>query len=105
VSGFRYERTTDEDLATRASVSLEAVQLLRSSEVVDLHIESFIPPRLWGYDLLERHGTLALGGRFFGHLDFPRSEQYMLDEGWSPGRIQKILGGNFLRTFRTLRPT
>jgi membrane dipeptidase len=81
VSGFRYERTTDEDLATRASVSLEAVQLLRSSEVVDLHIESFIPPRLWGYDLLERHGTLALGGRFFGHLDFPRA----LDGGLTAG--------------------
>ncbi len=75
------ERTPDEALAERAEVSLEAVRLLRSSEVVDLHIESFIPPRLWGYDLLERHGTGPSGGRYFGHLDFPRA----LDGGLTGG--------------------
>ncbi len=73
--------SSDTDLAARAGVSLEAVQLLRGTEVIDLHIESFIPPRLWGYDLRKRHGTLALGGRFFGHLDFPRA----LDGGLTGG--------------------
>jgi len=78
---LRFERSDDEDLAARAGVSLEAVQLLRGSEVVDLHIESFIPPRLWGYDLLDRHDSHGLGGRFFGHLDFPRA----LDGGLTAG--------------------
>jgi len=35
---------------------------------------------------------------------YPRLVQYMLDTGWSPERIQRILGGNFLRTFQMIRP-
>ncbi len=81
---FPTERTPDDALAKRAGVSLEAVQLLRSSEVIDLHIESYIPPRLWGYDLAKRHGTGPSGGRFFGHLDFPRAVDGGLTGGmWS----------------------
>ncbi|MBX3272564.1 MAG: membrane dipeptidase [Sandaracinaceae bacterium] len=57
------------------------MQLLRSAEVVDLHIESFIPPRLYGYDLFRRNDHHVLGGRFFGHLDFPR----VLDGGLTGG--------------------
>ena len=80
-SGFRYEKPDDRSFASAAGVSLDAVQLIRSSEVVDLHIESFIPPRLWGYDLFRRHARPPLGGRFFGHLDFPRA----LDGGLTGG--------------------
>lgn len=65
--------TPDDEVAGRVSVSREAVALVRSSEVVDLHLESYIPPRLWGYDLSRRHDRHWLGGRFFGHLDFPRA--------------------------------
>jgi membrane dipeptidase len=36
-------------------------------------------------------------------LELPRLVQIMLDRGWSETRIQKILGGNFLRTLRHLR--
>lgn len=57
------------------------MQLVRSAEVIDLHLESYIPPRLWGYDLFERHDRHWLGGRFFGHLDFPRA----LDGGLTGG--------------------
>ena len=28
----------------------------------------------------------------------------MLERNWSPKRIQRILGGNFLRCFKALRP-
>jgi membrane dipeptidase len=35
---------------------------------------------------------------------YPRLAQAMLDRGWSGARIQKILGGNFLRAFGMLRP-
>jgi membrane dipeptidase len=35
---------------------------------------------------------------------YPRLVQAMLDRGYSDSRIQKILGGNFLRSFAQLRP-
>ena len=60
------------DFAARANVSLEAVQLLRASEVIDLHLETYIPPRLWGYDLHKDHLGRFPWGYFFGHLDLPR---------------------------------
>ena len=69
----RYSVPDDRSFATNAGVSLDAVQLLRDSEVVDLHVESFIPPRLFGYDLNREHGIGPTGGRLFGHLDFPRA--------------------------------
>ncbi|MBZ0116322.1 MAG: dipeptidase [Sandaracinaceae bacterium] len=65
--------TDDATLAVRAGVPLEVVELVRSCEVIDLHLETFIPPRLWGYDLHARHDDHWLGGHFFGHLDFPRA--------------------------------
>ena len=60
------------DFAARASVSVEAVELLRASEVIDLHLETYIPPRLWGYDLHANHLGRFPWGYFFGHLDLPR---------------------------------
>ncbi|MBW2524622.1 MAG: membrane dipeptidase [Deltaproteobacteria bacterium] len=36
-------------------------------------------------------------------LELPRLVQLMLDRGWSPDRIRKILGGNFLRVVEQLR--
>jgi membrane dipeptidase len=64
--------TPDHEVAARVGVSADAVALVRSAEVIDLHLESYIPPRLVGYDLTTRHDRHWLGGRFFGHLDFPR---------------------------------
>lgn len=61
-----------EALAARAGVSREAAALLAECEVIDLHLESFIPPRLWGYDLHRSHAGLPPWGRLFGHLDLPR---------------------------------
>jgi membrane dipeptidase len=34
---------------------------------------------------------------------YPRLIQEMLDRGWSTGRIEKVLGANFLRSLRELR--
>jgi membrane dipeptidase len=59
-------------LAARLGCSTEAVQLTRAVDVVDLHLDTFIPPRLWGYDVMARHGGGPLGRRFFGHVDVPR---------------------------------
>ena len=58
--------------ARSLGISREAVELTRTAEVIDLHIDTFIPPRLYRYDLHKRHGHGLLGGRFFGHLDFRR---------------------------------
>ena len=59
-------------LAERLGVSREAVDLAHDCDLIDLHIDLLIPPRLWGYDPLKRHPS-ALGGRFFfGHQDLPR---------------------------------
>lgn len=63
----------DEDVARTLGVSLEAVKLVRSSELIDLHCDTFIPFRLWGYDWYERHAPGPLRGHGFGHLDLPRA--------------------------------
>ncbi|MFO0727372.1 MAG: membrane dipeptidase [Myxococcota bacterium] len=49
-----------------------AVELLQKSELVDLHIDTFIPVRIFGYRLDRRHGPAPLYGRLMGHLDWPR---------------------------------
>lgn len=72
-----------EDLAAQLGVSTEAVGLARDAEVVDLHLDSFIPHRLWGYDWWTRHdGGGPLGRHFFGHMDWPR----LADGGLSSGQ-------------------
>ena len=52
--------------------SLDAVELYRGCEVVDLHVESFVWTRLVGYDLSARHGRGLLGGRLYSQADVPR---------------------------------
>lgn len=70
--------------ATRLGVSAEAVALCRACDLIDLHIDTFIPPRLWGYDPATRHKGGPFGGRFFGHLDLPRmAEGHMTGAMWS----------------------
>src|SRR5207249_9037460 len=49
------DRADDRSHATRLECSLEAVQLARRCEIVDLHVDTFIPVRLWRYDVLARH--------------------------------------------------
>lgn len=77
-------RPTDASaLAERHGVSVEAAELLLTSDVIDLHLDTFIPPRLplSRYDLFARHRRGPLGGRFFGHLDLPR----VIDSGLTGG--------------------
>jgi membrane dipeptidase len=61
------------DIETTASslgVSAEAVQLFRDSDAIDLHIDSFIWHRIFGYDLGRAHRGGPFGRNFFGHADF-----------------------------------
>lgn len=60
------------ELVQRLGISEAAAALYCASEVIDLHIDTFIWQRLFGYDLRKRHGTGPLGARFFGQADLPR---------------------------------
>ncbi len=55
-----------------ADIEPAAIETARAVGLCDLHIDTLIPPRLWGYDPRQAHGPGLLGGRFFGHLDLPR---------------------------------
>lgn len=74
------------DLTTRdgAQVSAEARAIAREADLIDLHLDTFIPPRLWGYDPLSDNRKPLFGGRFFGHSDIPRMDEGELTGGmWS----------------------
>ncbi len=58
--------------ANELGVSQAALALYLDSEVVDLHLDSFIWARIFGYDLGKPHARPPLGGWFLGHADFPR---------------------------------
>jgi len=54
-------------------ISEEAVRLHLDCEVLDLHLDTFIWNRIWGYDLRTRHRGGLLGRRFYGQVDLPRA--------------------------------
>lgn len=58
--------------AQELGISGEAVQLYLDSDVIDLHIDSFIWTRIFGYDLCKRHGGGLFGSRLYSQVDFPR---------------------------------
>jgi len=60
------------DWARELGISREAVELYLASEVIDLHLDTFIWQRIFGYDPTKRHERPPLGGWFLGHADFPR---------------------------------
>ena len=53
-------------------ISNAAADLYRSCEVVDLHVETFVWTRIFGYNLATTHGVGPLRARYFGQADLPR---------------------------------
>lgn len=51
-------------------VSEEAIAIFRSADAIDLHIDSFIWHRVFGYDLNRPHRGGLFGRSFFGQADF-----------------------------------
>ncbi len=65
-------------------ISREAVDLYLASDVIDLHIDSFIWTRVLGYDLTKRHGPGPTGARFLSQVDLPRIREARITGGvWS----------------------
>jgi membrane dipeptidase len=58
--------------ADALGISRAAIDLYLASEVIDLHIDSFIWRRLFGYDLHARHGRGLFHGCFYSQVDVPR---------------------------------
>jgi membrane dipeptidase len=56
----------------RLGVSRIAAELFQASDVIDLHIDSFIWARLFGYRLDKRHGVGLFGARGYSQVDMPR---------------------------------
>ncbi len=63
-----------------------ARELLAEFGLADLHIDSFIPKRLFGYDLDVSHAHPRNPNLFFGQLDFPRA----LEQGMTAGMFSII---------------
>ncbi len=50
------DRSTDPDAwARELGISREAIDIYRESDVLDLHLDTFIWNRIFGYDLRQRH--------------------------------------------------
>lgn len=94
--------------AEALDVSQEAVELFRSSEAIDLHIDSFIWHRLFGYDLERIHRGGFFGRSFFGHADFPTvRESGLAGATWvistNPARTSKGRRRAFEKNLSALR--
>lgn len=77
------EEPSVESWARALGISEAAVELHRSSEVLDLHVDSFIWTRLFGYDLRRRHGLGPLRGNFLSQVDLPRAlEGHLTSATW-----------------------
>ncbi len=65
--------SASEDWARELGIPTAAIELYRSTDVIDLHVDSFIWQRTLGYDLTVRHRAPRwLAGAFLGQVDFPR---------------------------------
>ena len=77
-------RTDRVGWAKALGVSREAIDVYLASEVIDLHIDSFIWARVARYDLLARHDAGPLRGWFFRQVDLPRIREAQIGGGiWS----------------------
>lgn len=75
-------------------ISNDVSEWIRRSDIIDLHIDSFIWNRIGGYDLRVHHQRGWGGRRFYGQVDFPRiREAGLTGAQWvittNPFRTQK----------------
>lgn len=112
VSGMRLDfidhRSDAAGWARELGISREAAELYLASDVLDLHIDSFIWQRFGVYDLRERHGHGLLGARFYSQVDLPRIlEARVTGATWvittNPARSAEGRADAFVRNVARLR--
>jgi len=91
-------------------ISREAVDIYLSSDVIDLHVDSYVWARLVGYDVLARHRRQPLGGPMLGHVDLPRLfDAHVTGAHWAittnPARTARGRLSAFLRNLTRLSTT
>ncbi len=69
---YRDWRDDRDAWALSLGISREAIDLYLAGDVIDMHIEPFIWHRIFGYDLLARHGRGLLNASFYSQTDLPR---------------------------------
>lgn len=94
--------------ATSLGVSREAIEIYLASDVIDLHVDTFIWTRIFGYDLKRRHGRGPLGPRFLSQVDFPRTLEARLTGAiWvittNPLRPRGSRSNTFINNLKRLR--
>jgi membrane dipeptidase len=62
-------------LIKKMEISKEAIELHKSSMVIDLHVDTLLIRRLIGYDIKKRHDPLPTRLSLFGHADIPRLKE------------------------------
>jgi membrane dipeptidase len=105
---FRDPRADPAGWARELGVSREAVELYLDCDVIDLHLDSFIWTRTFGYDLRRRHGLGPLRGHFLSQVDFPRVREAALTGAtWvittNPWRRAEARPAVFLENLRRLQ--
>jgi membrane dipeptidase len=75
----------DKDAWARSlGISREAIDIYLGSDVIDLHVETYIWQRIFGYDMRKRHGRGPFGARLFGQVDIARvREAHITGATWS----------------------
>jgi len=64
--------------AQSLGISAEALWLHHDAEVLDLHVDSFIWRRMFGYDFRQRHSSFTRGV-MLSHFDLPRGREAGID--------------------------
>ncbi len=105
---YRDRRRDPTGWARELGISREAMEVYLAGDVIDLHVDSFIWHRVFGYDLRRRHGRGCLGGRFYSQVDFPRIREAALTGAtWiittNPFRPASSRPEIFLRNLERLR--
>ena len=55
--------------------SQKATDIADEVELIDLHLDTLIPYRLWGYSPLKKQSFMPFGRHFFVHSDVPRMKE------------------------------
>ena len=101
-------RNNPEEWARQLGITRDAVDIHLASEVVDLHIDTFIWKRMFGYDLAKRHGRGPFGARLYYQADLPRLREAHVTGGmWAittnPLRSAKGREAAFVKNITALR--